>query len=624
MFKQSLVTVLISGTIVGWSSMPAYSQDTDGTQAEQRSLVQRNARPIGRTQGAELPPHGPAVFPRDIRSIDGIFNNRADAEWGAAGVGMKRVVTSAYQDGTGLPSGSDRPNVRDISNLVCAQDGVSILNSLGYSDFIWQWGQFLDHDIDETPIASPTEAFDILVPFGDAWFDPFSTGIVTLPLDRSAYVYSDGVRQQINNITAYIDASNVYGSEDDRAHELRMNDGSGKLKTSDGDLLPFNTNGFDNAPTAFDSSYFLAGDIRANEQVGLTAMHTLFVREHNRRAQMIADARPELSGNEIYEHARAFVAAEMQAITFNEFLPKLLGEDAIPRYQGYREHVNAGIANLFATAAYRVGHTMLSTEVLRLEADGLVSEEGNLDLASAFFSPVEIQDNGIDSILRGLASQQAQEIDVFIIDDVRNFLFGAPGSGGLDLASLNLQRGRDHGLPGYNTIREAFGRDQVSSFDQINPDPEIQSRLSAAYSNVNQIDAWVGLLAEPHREGAFVGETLMRVLRDQFLRLRDGDRFWYESYLPRPVVDDVNRMTLARVIRANTLIGDELQSDVFAVDQVCVADIAEPFGVIDFFDVSEFITRFSLESAAADMNHDGILNYFDVSIFIQAMNEGCK
>ena len=623
MLRTSLYTFLISGTFMGASSMPAFAQDGDRANPENRSAVQRKARLSEGTQGAQQPPAGPAVFPRDFRTIDGIFNNLHDPEWGAAGIALNRSVMNAYADGTDAPSGADRPNVRDISNLVCAQDGVSMMNSLGYSDFIWQWGQFLDHDIDETPIADPAEHFDILVPVGDPWFDPFSTGIATMPLDRSAYVYSEGVRQQINNITAYIDASNVYGSEEERTHELRTNDGTGKLKTSAGDLLPYNTNGIDNVPS-FDASLFLAGDIRANEQVVLTAMHTLFVREHNRRAQMIAGARPELSGDEVFERARAIVAGEMQAITYNEFLPKLLGEDAIPRYHGYLGSVDAGISNLFATAAYRVGHTMLSTEVLRVDADGEVSAEGNLDLASAFFNPGEIEDHGIDSLLRGLASQKAQEIDVFVVDDVRNFLFGAPGSGGLDLPSLNLQRGRDHGLPSYNAVREAFGRDQVTSFDQINPDPEIHTRLSAAYSDVGQVDAWIGLLAEPHREGAFVGETLMRVLRDQFLRLRDGDRFWYESYLPRPLVEDVNRMTLARIIRANTEIGMELQDDVFAVIQGCVGDFAEPYGEMDFLDISEFIHLYTSQNPDADMNHDGLFDFLDVSMFLNSYSSGCE
>jgi peroxidase len=320
-------------------------------------------------------------------------------------------------------------------------------NSAGASDFLWQWGQFLDHDIVETPIADPAEPMDIPVPRGDIYFDPQGTGVQTIAFNRSAYETPGGVREQLNNITAYIDASMVYGSEHGRADELRVFDGTGRLRTSEGGLLPFNVNGFDNAPTAHDPSYFLAGDIRANEQVGLTAMHTLFVREHNRWAAQIASQHPGMGGDEIYERARAMVAAEVQAITYNEFLPLLLGPDAIPPYRGYEPMANAGISNGFATAAYRVGHTMLSSTIRRLGADGFAIDAGHLPLANAFFAPREIVDHGIDPVLRGLASQRAQEIDEMVIDDVRNFLFGPPGAGGFDLASLNIQRGATTGCP---------------------------------------------------------------------------------------------------------------------------------------------------------------------------------
>lgn len=624
MTKKSLVTFILAGSAIGLASPSLLAQDGIVEKNEKRSPVQRTAKLNPGANQSDAPPHGNTEFPHVFRTIDGLFNNRDKPDWGVAGIGFLRGVDAAYADGVESPSGFDRPNVRDISNALCAQDGISIPNTLGLSDYMWQWGQFLDHDITETPVADPSEEFDILIPTGDAWFDPISTGIVTMPLDRSAYIYADGMRQQINNITAYIDASNVYGSEEDRTHELRANDGTGKLKTSDGDLLPFNANGFDNAGGSDNTDLFLAGDIRANEQVGLTAMHTLFVREHNRLAERIAAEHPQFSGDDIFEHARAFVAAEMQAITFKEFLPKLLGENTIPRYHGYRENVDAGVSNLFATATYRVGHTMISTEILRVDADGSPSDEGNLDVATAFFNPSEISEYGIDSVLRGLAAQEAQDIDVFVIDDLRNLLFGPPGAGGLDLTSLNMQRGRDHGLPSYNEVRVAFGRMPATSFDQINPDPDIQDRFEAVYESVDQVDPWIGMLAEPHRDGAFVGETLMRVLRDQFMRFRDGDRFWYESYLPQQLINDVNRMTLARVIRANTSIGSELQGDVFKVDQNCLADIAEPFGVMDFFDISGFLELFSSGDIAADMNYDGALDFFDVSMFIQAFSDGCE
>ena len=127
-------------------------------------------------------------------------------------------------------------------------------------------GQFVDHDIDITESIDPAEAFDINVPAGDPGFDLTGTGTQLIGLNRSFYkVDKEGVRQQVNDITAFIDASNVYGSDEERAFALRTLDRTGKLKMSDGDLLPFNTNGLANAPTAFASNFFLAGDVRANE-----------------------------------------------------------------------------------------------------------------------------------------------------------------------------------------------------------------------------------------------------------------------------------------------------------------------------------------------------------------------
>ena len=163
------------------------------------------------------------------------------------------------------------------------------------------------------------------MPAGDPDFDPFNTGEVTIPLDRSHYNMVNGARQQVNEITAFIDTSHVYDSDEERARELRVLDGTGRLKTSEGDLLPFSKNGLENAPST-DASFFLAGDIRANEQVGLSALHTLFVREHNYWADRMLRITPSLNGDELYEVARAIVAAEMQLITYNEFLPLLLGQ----------------------------------------------------------------------------------------------------------------------------------------------------------------------------------------------------------------------------------------------------------------------------------------------------------
>ncbi|MFQ5845406.1 MAG: peroxidase family protein, partial [Planctomycetota bacterium] len=491
----------------------------------------------------------------DTRTIDGTGNNLGQASLGGADIHLRRAVAPDYADGISTPAGAGRPGARAVSSAVADQP-APVPNAQGASDFLWQWGQFLDHDIDLTPAASPPQPLDIPVPRGDPIVDTGSAGGVVLGFDRSVHDPSTGTgpgnpRQQLNRITSWIDASNVYGSDDARASELRTRDGTGRLRTSAGNLLPLNVRGFDNAPTAADPGLFLAGDVRANEQVGLTALHTLFVREHNRVADDLRARNPHLSGDEVYEAARRRVGAEMQVITDREFLPLLLGPGALSPYAGYDASVVASVSNVFSTACYRLGHSTVSGRLLRLDA---------------FFTPRRIPDEGgIDPVLRGLAAQRAEEIDLFVVDDLRNFLFGPPGAGGLDLAALNIQRGRDHGLPGYNDCRERLGLPRRSSFAEVSSDPAVQARLAAAYAGVDEIDAWVGGLAEDHLPGAMVGELVFTVLRDQFERLRDGDRFWYRNVFSGDALAELEATTLADVIRRNTAIAGEIADDVFRV-----------------------------------------------------------
>lgn len=330
-------------------------------------------------------------------------------------------------------------------------------------------------------------------------------------------------------------------------------------------MLPFNIEGYPNAGGE-SSALFFAGDVRANEQVGLISMHTLFVREHNRLVEIIAQQNPQMTGEEIYQKARKLVGAEMQIITYHEYLPILLGPRALKPYRGYNPGSNASIGNLFSTAAYRYGHSALSPTLLRLNAEGKEIAEGHLALRDAFFSPQRITgEGGIEPIIRGLASQVCQSIDPFVIDDVRNFLFGAPGSGGFDLVALNIQRGRDHGLPSYNDVREYFGLERKKDFTEVSSNAKIQSRLASVYTSVDEIDVWVGGLAEDPVKGGMVGELVRSVLIPQFESLRDGDRFWYQNDLSRNELRMIKGIRLSDVIRNNTTIDQEISDNVFRV-----------------------------------------------------------
>lgn len=490
-----------------------------------------------------------------FRTIDGSFNNLRRETWGVAGANLWRRVPSAYTDGISSPARLDGESPREISNTIFDQN-ESIPNSRGLTDMVWQWGQFLDHDLDLTETHLPLEAFPIIVPTGDALFDPQESGSASIMLFRSIYNPSTGIatpREQVNEITSWIDGSNVYGSEEETAHSLRQFR-NGMLKVSPnptGQMMPVGDDGF-----------FLAGDVRANEQAYLTAMHTLWVREHNRQCRMMLRFNPNLTDEQLYWNARKQVVAAMQAITYNEFLPALLGENALREYRGYNSNTFPNVTNAFSTAAYRFGHSMLNSELQRLDENFKVIPDGNLSLAQAFFNPSLIHDHGIEPYLRGLVSQTAQEVDAKVVGDVRNFLFGAPGSGGFDLVSLNIQRGRDHGLPDFNSIRVRYGLPAAATFADITSDPILRLQLAELYDSPNDVDPWVGMLCEDHMPNASVGVTAFMVIRDQFERLRDGDRFYYERDFSGAARDRIRNTRLSDIIRRNTTFKD-VRRDVF-------------------------------------------------------------
>jgi hypothetical protein len=510
-------------------------------------------------------PSGPAPSPAPapaVRSYDGTGNNTSHSAWGSTGQDLVRLAPAAYADGLSAPNGTSRPSARVISNAVAAHGDEEIPSTTKLSAYAYLWGQFIDHDLDLTNTG--TDSLPIAVPTGDPSFDPFGTGTQTIAFTRSLYDPATGTtspRQQVNSITAFLDGSMVYGSDATRAAALRTMSG-GLMKTSDGNMLPWNTMGLDNATLGGPaSSYYAAGDVRANENVELTSLQTLFVREHNRRAGQIAAAHPTWSDEQIYQAARRLVIAEIQKITYEEFLPALLGKGAIKAYSGYKPNVNPGISTEFSTAAFRLGHSMLPDDVEFLDNNGNPVHD-EIPLAQAFFNPSLVSSTGVDPILKYLASSNSEEIDTKIVDGLRNFLFGPPGAGGMDLASLNIQRGRDHGLSDYNSTRAALGLPKVTSFAQITSDTQLQASLQSLYGTVDNIDLWVGGLAEDHVAGSSVGPTFQRILVDQFTRTRDGDRFWYQNSLSPNEMDAIKNIHLSDIVKANSGVTN-IQADAF-------------------------------------------------------------
>ncbi len=509
------------------------------------------------------------------RTYDGSDNNLLNPTWGAAGSDLVRMAPAAYDDGMSSPAGTDRMNPREISNDLVSQSGP-MPNTMNLSDWVFQWGQFVDHDMTLTDVATPTEEMDIPIPMGDPIFDPGHTGTAMMAFQRSNYDPMTGLapgdpRQQMNSNSSYLDGSVVYGSSEDRAMALRSMSG-GHLLTSAGDMLPYNTMGLPNADNGDPNhaAYHVAGDVRVNEQTGITAVQTLFMREHNRVADVLAAEHPTWTDDQLYQQARHIVGAEIQSITYQEFLPALLGNQAPGINSTYNPTTNATIMNEFATALFRVGHTMIPSNMPRMQNDGTPAPGGDMPLADSFFNPsLMATSTDLEYMLKGLASEQQQQIDIHVVDDVRNFLFGDPiPGGGFDLAALNIERGRDHGLADYNTVREAFGLPAVGSFDQITSDVELQQALEAIYGNVNNIDPWVGALCEDHLPGEAVGALVSAAMIQQFTNLRDGDRFFFtnDTALTPDELAWVENIHLSDIIRLNTGITN-LQTNVFVVPE---------------------------------------------------------
>ena len=381
------------------------------------------------------------------RSIDGSCNNLDFSLQGAADSPFQRLLPPNYEDGLGLPVGwiENKPSARLISSKVLSANVIE-----GHDDFtlmLMQVGQFLDHDMDLAPVSPSNIVFDTDNPnmlsscssicHNDAPCFPISVPeddrriqSDCMSFTRSSAVCGTGAsslligtnhihREQINAITSYIDGSMVYGSIDSTARKLRELDTGrlrqgNKLTPSAKPLLPFDNESLIECAIgvhANRSKCFLGGDVRANEQVGLTSMHTLFVREHNRIVSVLVSMNPHWTGEQLYQEARKILIAQWQHIIYSEYLPKILGKDYLDKYSGYDPSVDATISNVFATAAFRFGHSQIMPLFQRLDSNYESLPIGPLKLQDAFFAPFRItEEGGIEPLIRGLIATPVKRV----------------------------------------------------------------------------------------------------------------------------------------------------------------------------------------------------------------------
>ncbi|XP_048375090.1 myeloperoxidase-like [Sphaerodactylus townsendi] len=532
------------------------------------------------------------------RTITGKCNNIRNPLWGVSNQPYARWLPQEYEDGISVPrgwtenklySGFPLPLVRAVSNEIVSFPNDDFTEDQQRSVMFMQWGQFVAHDLD-LGLAEQTKdcrgtcdkdppCFPIKLPASD----PRNRSC--LPFTQAARVCDSdfAARNQINVITSFLDASLVYGNDDKMAEVLRSSSGDGLMDVNrnftDKGLafLPFRSSLLSGGCIATDPENkipcFLAGDFRADEMPDLTVLHTVFLREHNRLATELKRLNPQWGNEILYQEARKIVVAELQKITYRDYLPELLGPvsgSTLKHYWGYNSSVDPRISSVF-TNGFRFGHTTVRPTVNRLDARyQLVSQ---MPLRKQFLAPWSVlKQGGIDPLLRGMLAKPAKlfKQDQFVVEGLRNHLFEQGGIG-MDLPSMNMQRGRDHGLPGYNAWRGFCGLSQPRNETELAAvlrNPHLAEKFIKLYGTPDNIDLWVGGVAEPLETNARVGPLLSCIITLQFKNLRDGDRFWWENpgvFTPEQQ-KALDAASLSRIICDNTHL-KEVPKNVFGANQ---------------------------------------------------------
>jgi len=531
---------------------------------------------------------------QEYRSISGHNNNAANPDWGSVEANLERISDANYQDGIQTINAAGLPLPRVVSTALFTQE-EGIPEPMQLSGYVWMFGQFLAHDIVYIE-KSGLEVSTMRVSADDTTFGTgANVSFARNEFDSESATSIDNPREYNNQVSSFIDGSMIYGSSQQRADWLRTFQG-GKLKIStetlDGqELLPWNTTtgefndqvDFSSAIDMIDESdkllkYFVAGDVRANENVLLLCLQTIFLREHNRLCENLAVANPRWDDEKIYQEARKLVGAYIQSIAFNEWLPAV--GVFLPEYRGYDSTLNPVVFNEFSAAAISISQTLANSSIVRMNNTGEDVNEGSLLFGQSLYNPFQVLTvGGPDAYLKGMGTQVMQDLDSKIIPELQNHVFANNSEIGIDYAASNIFRGRDRGLVGYNTMRSHFGLPPLTSFDELSESAEDVEVLEALYGDIDNVDAWVGMMSEPRvYNDALFGELVMAIYRDQFRLLRDGDRFFYENdeVFSQEQIADIKSTTLHDIIVRNTGI-ELMQESVFsALNHIDIPNLAIP------------------------------------------------
>lgn len=424
-------------------------------------------------------------------------------------------------------------------------------------------------------------------------------------------------REQTNQATSYIDASPIYSNSAKSSDNARV--------FRNGLLVYGRGNPAEDVCQrgAIATQCIRAGDGRSGEQPGLLALHHVWVGEHNRIALQLSEMNLHWSDEKIYQEARRIVGAMFQHITYREFLPIVLGGEVCRLfdlellssgyYQGYDPKTNPTVANSFAAAAFRFGHSLVQNSYMRCDRFHNFMRN-NVSLHEEFQRGDIGSPGSLHRLIRGLVNQRALKRDEFITPELTNHLFQTPGFPfGLDLAAINIQRGRDHGVPPYTSWRIPCGLTPINSWEDFANvvGPQSAQRISHAYRSVHDIDLFVGGIAERPVVSGLVGPTFACIIAQQFSNSRKGDRFWYEngdfenSFTPAQL-QSIRRVSLAQVLcravgggtmQPHALLPPEIEGN---KRQICGTGTLSPLDLSPWIEQDPFATSTTTQAQEPD------------------------
>ncbi|TSM52321.1 Dual oxidase 2 [Bagarius yarrelli] len=466
----------------------------------------------------------------EVQRYDGWYNNLAYHRRGTAGAPLMRLLAAYYSDGVFQIQGLNLPNARRISNTVSrGRSGhLSVQNRTALSLF---FGSHVMYEIVESRRPGcPAEFVNIPVPKDDPVFRSNSTEQVLLSFQRVNWDHNSGQspnnpRNQINHVTAWIDGSSIYGTSSSWCDALRSFQG-GLLSIGSSNMPKQTTsnNFMWSAPNPFTGQtgpkgLYEFGNAWANENIFTVAEAIVWFRYHNYLATQLHKEHPWWSDEKLFQNARKRVIATFQ---------KSVDPGVSPEFQIVTTSYDL---TLLPPGVYMRNRTCHYRKVVN--NDGSTSPA--LRMCNSFWSrdnPNFKSGQDMDELIMGMASQIAEREDNIIVEDMQDYMYGSLRFSRTDAVAEAIQRGRDFGLNGYNRVRKALNLPPVKTWGEINPslnktNPELFMELSKLYGyDINRLELFVGALLEINNGP---GPVLSSIVLEQFERIRNADRFWFEN-----------------------------------------------------------------------------------------------